>query len=203
MEDGVKFIFRTLIKVPCIIMASFFVFNIFAFAFTYFKLLGFSYVVMQTAVENNYIPDAERATLTNYLNRLADTAVIDDAGLILVGNSANESNVNARKKRQYGSSVTVGVYAHYKPIWPLSPRDQLQNTNETFIGLDNGSSFSGYADGTTLEQRRENVSNYGLQDIQATGNQDAMDAGPAANGTVNYIVIKYTVPGLKYYPDLT
>lgn len=203
MSDSVKFIFKTLIKVPCIIMVTFFIFNIFAFSFTYFKLLGFSYVVMQTAVENNYIPEAERITLNNYLDNLANTAVIDDAGLILVGRDSTESTVNARTKRQYGSSVTVGVYAHYKPIWPLTPRDQLQNTNETFIGLDDNAQFSGYADKAELERRREDISNSGYQGIQDTQDQTQMDAGPDSTGMFNYIVIKYTVPGLKYYPDLT
>ena len=54
MTDGVKFIFKTLIKVPVYIVAAFGIFNIFAFCFIYFRLLGVSYVVQQTAIENTY-----------------------------------------------------------------------------------------------------------------------------------------------------
>ena len=51
MSDEVKFIFKTLLKVPVIIVVSFLILNIFAFFFIYFKVLGLSYVVMQTAVK--------------------------------------------------------------------------------------------------------------------------------------------------------
>ncbi len=171
MSDSVKFIFKTLIKVPCIIMVSFAIFNAFAFGLTYFKLLGFSYVLMQTAVENNYIPAAEKGTLDSYLQSIASTGVVDNASIVLPDNT----------RKQYGVPVKVGVTAHYRFIWPLTPKDQLNNTSEGFIGYGTGakSSFSGFADGGTLEQRRKAIE----------------------NNTQNNITIEYTVPGLKYYPD--
>lgn len=171
MSDSVKFIFKTLIKVPCMIIVSFMIFNAFAFGLTYFKILGFSYVLMQTAIENNYIPASEKGTLDNYLQSIANTGVVDNAKIVIPDNT----------RQQYGKPITVGVTAHYRFIWPLTPKDQLNDTSSGFEGYgSNTSAFSGYADDATLEQRR--------QDIE--------------NNTQNNITITYTVPGLKYYPDL-
>lgn len=178
MSDSVKFIFKTLIKVPIIIFACYLVFNLFAFTFTYFRVLGLSYVVMQTAVENNYIPDAERQTLQDYMDSIANTNVAEN-GIILLNDVSNPLSDDASVRRQYGSEVAVGVSVNYKFIWPLMPKEQLKDTNESFIGFTD-SAFSGYADDLTLEARR-------------------LDAQHAVN---NNITIVYRVPGLKYYPDL-
>lgn len=180
MSDSVKFIFKTLIKIPVIIMVCYLVFNIFAFSFTYFRVLGLSYVVMQTAVENNYIPESELNTLQNYLDSIANTGVVSN-GVILLNDPNNPLADDASVRKQYGSEVAVGVSVNYKFIWPLTPRDQLHNTNDEFVGYSgSGSAFSGYADEATLAQRRNDA-------------QHAVD---------NNITIVYKVPGLKYYPDL-
>lgn len=187
MSDGVKFIFKTLIKIPCIVFAFYFVLNLFAFSLTYFKLLGFSYVVMQVAVENNYIPAAELYTLNNYLDSITDTGVVDNARIILAGDPAEgESPDDASVvKKQYGGIVTVGVGAHYRWIWPLMPKEQtVGNTGflgwrDPQTGQDRGE-FNGFLGDTALEALREQY----------------------AENTYNNIIIKYTVPGLKYYPDL-
>ena len=180
MSDSVKFIFKTLIKVPIIIMVCYLVFNIFAFSFTYFKVLGLSYVVMQTAVENNYIPESELNTLQDYMDDISNTGVVSN-GVILLNDPKNPLADDASVRKQYGSEVAVGVSVNYKFIWPLSPGDQLKNKNDEFTGYSGSSSaFSGFADEATLEQRRNDA-------------QHAVD---------NNIVIVYKVPGLKYYPDL-
>lgn len=179
VSSSVRYIFKVLIKLPCIILASYFVFNLFAFSVTYFRLLGFSYVVMQTAVTNNYIPPAERVSLEKYLAEITNTGVVSEAVLI---NTDLSSPDCALVKRQYGQEVTVGVSANYKWIWPLMPKDQLQNTDEQFIGYGENAStgaFSGFADEATLQRRREEISD-----------------------RKHNIYIAYTVPGLKYYPDL-
>lgn len=177
MTDSVKFIFKTLIKVPVIIMVSFFIFNLFAFGLTYFRLLGFSYVVMQTAVENNYLPKAELDTLNKYLEHIANTAVVENA-FIVIKDENDDAILPATERRQYGMPITVGVSADFRFIWPLTPRDQLQDPSSGFVGLDRdgNQAFSGFADANTLESRRE--------------------------GSWNTIRIIYTVPGLRYYPDL-
>ena len=180
MASSVKSIFKTLLKVPWIIFITYLIFNIFAFGLTYFKLLGFSYVVMQTAVENNYIPPEELDSLNRYLENITDTGVIGDASLVL--KDENDSNIRpATEKRQYGMPVTVGVQAQYRFIWPLTPKEQLKSKGDSFIGYgSNTGNFSGYAGDAVLEARREEIAD----------NKD------------NNINITYTVIGLKYYPDL-
>ena len=183
MSGGVRFIFKTLIRVPIIIMAFYLVFNLFAFSLTYFKLLGFSYVVMQTAVENNYLPQQEMDSLNKYLADLTDTGVVDNATLITVGSKPGESLQDANgntsgAKRQYGSKVTIGVQAHYRWVWPLTVKETT--VGETGVEGMNGNSFNGFKSDAELEQARKSYEE----------NPD------------NNIIIKYTVPGLKYYPDL-
>ena len=90
MSDSVKFIFMTLIKVPCIIFAAFFIFNIFAFFFIYFKVLGFSYVVMQEVVENNYINNSSVENRNNYSYRCV---VIDANNKTLASSSVTVKEV--------------------------------------------------------------------------------------------------------------
>lgn len=122
MSDGVKFIFKTLIKVPCYIMVAYFILNIFAFAHTYFKMLGFSYVVMQTAVENNYLPDTEYNQLVNYLSRQG-TAFCANPKIVVTdeGNTITPAHGSTYSRRQYGSEVVVGVEYDFRMIWPLIP----------------------------------------------------------------------------------
>jgi hypothetical protein len=169
MEEEVKFIFKTLIKVPIIILITYLVFNLFAFAFTYFRLLGFSYVAMQTVVENNYIPATEATTLTNYLNSM-ETDILTNLKL---GCDTNPSDATfcdditdpatrgQNERVQYGKPITVTVSARYKWVWPLiQPK-----------GVD------GEGDATLLS---------------ANTDEESMK---------HNIVIQYTVPGLKYYPD--
>lgn len=170
MSDNVKFIFKTLIKIPVIILVVYAVFNVFAFSLSYFKMLGFSYVAMQTAVENNYIPDEERGTLESYLNNM-ETPMLENCTLEC------DTGGGANSKVQYGTAIKVTVSAHYKFIWPLMPVEQ--RTGAAAEGL-NGQNI-----GTELTED------------QLKEARDAYD-NPDTN-----IVITYTVPGLKYYPDLS
>lgn len=173
MSDSVKFIFKTLIKVPCIIAVVYLIFNIFGFTYTYIRVLGISQLVQQVAVENNFIPSTERAYLENYLNAIdSSTPYIDS--LVLT-----DINGNAFTRKQYGGTVTIGVKCNYQIVIPLMPKDQLANTNDSFTGMD-GSGTGQYADSAVIEQRR---------------NSSAFM--PKIN-----IEFNYTVPGLKYYPDL-
>jgi len=170
MNSSITFIFKTLIKVPVIILVSYFIFNVFAFGLVYFKLLGISYVAMQVAAENNFVPAQEMNTIQAYLDNLSLTEIVDNASIVVPDNT----------KKQYGEPVTVRITADYKFIFPLTPREQLVNTEDKFTGYGDSksTSFHGFADNATLEARRSN------------------------NISKNNIVIEYTVPGLKYYPDL-
>lgn len=168
MSKSVKSLFRILIKVPIIILITYFIFNIFAFSFTYFRLLGVSYVVMQTAVENNFIPPSESSTLINYLDSL-ETGIVSNITLGCDTDNSNDTSggvsidVNQpnsdNRKVQYGTPITVTVSAKYNWIFPLA------RTND-----------DGKADANGVEYSEDNDNN---------------------------IKISHTVPGLKYYPDIS
>lgn len=178
MNDSVKFIFKTLLRVPIIILVTYFIFNIFAFSFTYFRLLGLSYVVMQTAVENNFIPTEEADTLLNYIDSLETRLLTDlDIGCATGEEDIGDQHLSIRsgsptsglnKKVQYGTPITVRVYGNYTWIFPLV------NT-----GTDEEVEVGG------AEIDRGNV------------------MGLTYNETDHNILIEYKVPGLKYYPDLS
>lgn len=175
MSENVKFIFKTLLKIPIIVLVVYAVFNVFAFSLSYFKILGFSYVAMQTAVENNYIPDEESKTLDTYL-RSMETYMLENCTLTCDTDITSGSNEN--KKVQYGTPIKVTVSAHYRFIWPLMPAEQ--RTGAAVEGM-NGQNTGSELTDDQLEEARQAYE----------------------NNAKNNIVIEYTVPGLKYYPDLS
>lgn len=222
MSDEVKFIFKTLLKVPVIIMVSFVILNIFAFFFIYFKVLGLSYVVMQTAVENNYLPKTELTTLCNYVYEFEDIPMVTNSAIIVAKDGDNYSYVQspadatvlqtnsdsqnaegqgrtytrinlgdsilntATKKVQYGKSVTVGVHCGYKLVWPLGYKETIEGVNVTGATQGEGQGVSGL-ESTTFSGFKSDAE---------------LDNGRADKETIMNFDICYTVPGLKYYPDL-
>lgn len=210
MKDGTLFIFKTLIKVPVYITIFFTIFNLFAFVVIYFQALGFSYILMQTVVENNFIPNTERNTLENYAatNFAAPSAGYvplgaggRDRATIVSDNGLNpaedrlmidwaEIRVTPNNQRvQYGGVKTVGIHLEYVIIMPLQTREQMDNPDDMLVGYDDtGAAIPTFLDTAALESRLENERN-------------------AANpfGGLNRIPINitYTVPGLKFYPDLS
>lgn len=206
MADNVKFIFMTLIKVPVYIMVAFFIFNLFAFTFIYFKMLGISYVVQQTAIENNYIPAAEKKTICDYMkDNLANISMVENVGLCYGDNSyldvTKADSINPKtgafQKKQYGSKITCGVTCNYIWIWPLDYRTTKSNTNNV-AGYANDNTINPYYQseankGRTYDQRASkagNMTEYMRQNTKPTDYDD------------NNIKIIYELPGLKYYPDL-
>lgn len=178
MQDDVKFIFKSLIKVPVIIFEVYFVFNIFCLMFIFFKTLGYSYVVMQTVVENNYVPKSEVDSLDAQLGDLREIKFVGgnryDYSLahIVIDDEAvypNHYDGNGKNTRtQYGSVKQCGVYVNYKIQWPLRP-DQQSSNGQAVNGLQGGGgSYTNF--------------------------------GPVESGVP--ITITYKVPGLQYYPDL-
>lgn len=177
MADSIKFIFKTLVKVPIIILVCYLIFNIFGFTFTYFRLMGLSYVVMQTAVENNYIPASEAQTLDNYLNSL-QTYIVSDLAIGCDTDASNDAGTGPyvdikdpsggdNRRVQYGTPITVTVSGNFNWIFPLV------NTADS--------------DGN-------------LTDSTGAATDERLSYNENRN---NNIVIQYTVPGLKYYPDLS
>lgn len=206
MSDSVKFIFKSLIKVPIIIFIAFFIINLFSFFFLYFKMLGISYVVMETTVENNFLPTTETDALLNYMETVSRISCVNDAGIVIkdeTGNSAEyitgktghavyredgtkivsnyqSYGTGALKRQQYGSSQTVGVYCEFTIMWPLTQAETI-NGGEV-IGYDGTAPGTGRVlGGAELEQKREDDKHKVKIPIKIT----------------------YTIPGLKYYPDMT
>lgn len=190
MQDDVKFIFKSLIKVPVIIFEVYFVFNIFCLMFIFFKTLGYSYVVMQTVVENNYVPAQEVQSLGNALGELENISFVGDGNAYIVvdGEAVTRSNPTGNGKNnrtQYGTVKKCGVTVNYTIQWPLRPDEQTSDYKNGGIGaravdgLNAGQSVS-YASGQDMENRRNDHWH-----------------------TVRLpITITYKVPGLQYYPDL-
>lgn len=214
MDGGVKFIFKTLIKVPVYIYIAFFAFNIFAFCFVYFKMLGLSYMVQQIAVENNYIPGTgkssdQRGSLGSYIASIdEDIGMVsnirivtkDDKGTIQAGiqsnpastngysctnvNGKNSAFVKSESKHQYGAQVDIGVQCVYNWVWPLDYRNA---DDISYEGAEvGGSTLGGY---TAQKETRLNVKS----------GDDLIDNQVLSQNT---ITIMYRVPGLKYYPDI-
>lgn len=225
MEGGVKFIFKTLIKVPVYIYAAFLVFNIFAFCFIYFKMLGFSYLVQQTAVENNYLPAEQLKSFADYLSDFdTSIAMVENCNIIISDKYNADADVNstntmalrrttsasgvkyqvaggnhdATKKKQYGAEVTVGVSCNYVWVWPLDYR----NTSNDSISSSYGSAKVGNIE---LGGYNNAVDNDDKRTMKGTGNMITdlriNNSGSASVETPNIVII-YTVPGLKYYPDI-
>lgn len=201
MADNVKFIFKSLIKVPIFIFVAFFIFNIFTFFFIYFKMLGISYVVMQTAVENNYLPQQELTTLNKYMTSLNKISYVENAhivvdndtsGATLYNGSGNylDENGNAKAlksdghnsvtRRQYGNYIVTGVYCKYRIIWPLQYVETMHDTTAGVAGMNNGNHNTVETSNTTLANRRSD----------------------SRHAVLIPIKLVYTIPGLKYYPDL-
>lgn len=142
MSDSVRYIFKTLIKVPKIVFICFAIFNAFAFGVSYMKVLGLSYVAMQVAMENNYIPPAEYQILKDYMEQNLETEILQDVDF---------TPGTEFTRKQYGEPVTVGVQARYRFIWPLTPREQIHGE---FLGMKD-SGFGGYKSEAELEATRQ------------------------------------------------
>lgn len=172
MSDTVKSIFKTIIAVPIIVCIVTFVFNIFAFTTSYFKLLGMSQVIQNVVIQNNYIPADELSVLEDSMDAM-ETAVLQNVHLV------NQWNVTT--KRQYGESVECGISARYLVAIPGMP---VKN------------SADGPANqGTSQSQMFDNDPNTIMPD-NPTG-KTIFDRGIGVT-----ITIKYTVPGMRYYPDM-
>ena len=188
-------------------------------------MLGFSYVVMQTAVENNYLPNAELTNLLEYAAKMdTDNSFSQKNTSIIMYFNPNDSNDasmdhrvrisptndvmgsagiaagfgdpygDASKRKQYGKASRVGVYTEYTVIWPLDYRDTIVQGGVAGYAPDGsgGSGAVSFENSATLEAMRDREFHQG----------DANPSGQIGGKVVIPIRIVYTVPGLKYYPDL-
>lgn len=220
MSDNVKFIFMTLIKVPCIIFVSFFIFNIFAFFFIYFKMLGFSYVVMQEVVENNYITNTQVNQINAQFGEIDAIPLASNTNIIIglstqldvngnnipacydknTGNTVLATNIyqnatlvgsSATARTQYGTQKTVGVHCDYTIVWPLSYNNSMTTTGRSGTGVDGNT-------GSTYDTIKTRYAGDAYEDNMDVASGDVTDRGHKVSIPLN---IYYTVPGLKYYAD--
>lgn len=182
MSDGVKFIFKTLIKVPFIIFVSFFIFNIFAFTVSYFRIVGASNTLQQAIMDNNYLVDSDKTTFENY-TKLLKTNCLDNIQIIVDtdGNEYVPGNYQWKNEReQYGNVITCGITARFKPIIPLIYTETLEDGKVRGYG----STYTGASGGTK--------SSADLEKLRKDKNENA-------EGNITVVT---KVVGMQYYSDL-
>jgi len=207
MEDGVKYIFKTLLRVPIIIYVSFAILNAFAFCFAYFKMLGVSYVLQQAVVENNYLDENNFKSIKTYIESVDNkSAFIVDAHMIIDDSNTRApetySEVGSLNKVQYGKEATIGIAYQFNLVWPFDYRRAQYAEGNTLGGYDTDDMRANMA---------SRVSRGVGNNADATWYDDTAPDKSSANRNFtgnmvlskNEIVIKYTVPGLRYYPDLS
>jgi hypothetical protein len=226
MDESVAFIFKTLIKVPCIIFVSFFIFNIFAFCFIYFKILGLSYVLMQEVVANNYITSSQYDQIwKSSLTDLNDTALVSSVGIIVgkdnSGNLVYSTSSSAASHTNYiyrvsdSGKTTLGTNSDAKTC--VGTKYQYGKVRTVGIyckytiiwpvsynkskGLTSGvNGLKGNSEyGSTMTTTYSNSGDV-YDDNMSLANGDILDNG---HKVTIPIYIYYQVPGLKYYSDLT
>ena len=174
MASTVKFIFITLMKVPLLVIAAFFLFNIFAFSISLFQVMTLTNVAKQVAVENNFIPPEERHMFQRHMNFMSSRETLSNVRFT--------DNTNFTRA-QYGNNQTIGIEAQFHFIFPLLPNQQrtgdgfvigMQDTDRAGLGV-------AWLDEIQLEQERE----------------------LRRNNPLNMIRFEFQVPGLRYYPDLS
>lgn len=144
-ESSVASIFKTLIKVPIVIVVSYVILNIFAFALSYFRILGASYSLQQIIMENNYLPEQEANSFAEYLDSLETDFLTDisavvytdiDPTLSYTGREPDGSMVKSttyagvignNARVQYGNTASVGVISNFKALFPFRYDQLFQN----------------------------------------------------------------------------
>lgn len=169
----------TLVKVPCMIAIAYLFINIVLFSLFYFRALGMSYVVMQTAVENNFIPNSEAQAIKSSMqsmNSVSDGGQNGDSIAVPVVSKfamwIDTSNSKA-EKQLYNKDVSVDGYG----ITNTSSNVRVQYGKTIRVGI-------GYVYTAILPIPNKSAINY------------------SKSWTANAIRISYRVPALKYYPDL-
>lgn len=204
MERGVSFIFRTLIKVPIIIMVSFFIFNIFAFTVSYFKVIGAVNAIQQVAIDNNFLPQEDVDTFKKYLEQEVETTYLQNAQIIINTdgrdfdkqfinsdgqrvdvdmNDFDPENTSVNERKQYGNTITVGVTAEYRFIWPLMHIETLDDGRVQVYGPGQGQA------------------NTGITETFTTADQQEAERQRRADSVGNITVVN-KVMGMQYYSDL-
>ena len=212
MSDEVKAIFKSLIKVPCMVVVIYMIFNLLVFSFMYFKVMGTSYVIMQTAVENNYIPQTEFTTLCKYMNQFYRTPFVSDVRFIYGPNKDGNGNytdvVSFAALDNNGAAKANGLaesrFANHGGVSNVGAFDRKQYGSEVFCGIQ-----VDYIIQWPLDYRETTVNETGVQGMRdnvTTQFESESNLEQKRNDSEHRvtipIVITYNVPGLRYYADM-
>lgn len=136
-ENSVASIFKTLVKVPIVIVVSYLILNIFAFALSYFRILGASYSLQQIIMENNYLPEQEAQSFQKYLKSLETdfltniTPVVHnldepteypgfgrDSDGRVISTGLTNGVWGSNERTQYGNTTICGIVSDFKALFP-------------------------------------------------------------------------------------
>lgn len=222
MADSVKFIFMTLIKVPVIIFVAFFIFNIFAFFFIYFKVLGLSYVVMQEVVENNYMTQSQVNQINTYFADIDKIPLASNTSIIVGLSNKTDSAGKSIPACYDKSTKTVVLASDMSSAATLSTantsaikRTQYGTVKTVGVHCDytivwplsyNNSKSSNGKTATAVDGTKDNKKVNPLEikaskDDVYTNNSSSGDTTTRGHKIKIPLNIYYTVPGLKYYAD--
>lgn len=205
MSDGVKFIFKTLIKVPIIILISYFIFNIFSYTVAYFRLYSAAQMINSIVMENGYLPgdETDETTLLGQVQKYIDDNVssnllIPRAGITCDGVSIQTSGTstsgpvsNGNNVRvQYGGEAKVTVSGHLVWLMPLvNVKGEYLKDGVNGISTSDGTEYTGVMEDAEAERERRGFT---MNNTETSG---------VLNNMSN-ITFEYTVPCLKYYSDI-
>lgn len=190
VEDGVKFIFKTLIKIPIIIAISYLIFNLFSFTVAYFRMYSTAQMLNSIVMENNYIPGditdptTQLGQLQEYIDNNLETRLLRNVEIRVIDKDTGNSN----ERLQYGHTQEVTLTGEFVWLLPLV-NIQGEALSDGVEGIGGGGTGALRGDIDTQ-----------LQNRGFTGDYDASQIGD--HGAQPNIVFSYEVPCMKYYSDL-
>lgn len=187
MADDVKFVFKTLIKVPLTVIIAYMVMNIILFANFYFKYLGYSYIVMQTVYENNYLPTAEQNTLLATANDTLNNSDLIYRTYICVDTNSGTSDDEFKRQMGVNDKLVIDNNA-----------TSFTKASATVIGSNNKRVQYGKKIQVHVGYVFKMMLPFNHTNNQSKGN--VLDWTRRA--TYIPITFNYNVTGLKYYGDL-
>lgn len=115
MSSGVRFIIKTLIKVPIIIIVTYFFLNLALFITFYFRMLSFSYVIANQVSQANYLTQYQYDSLSATLQKMDDGSTYIDGTKLFVDCDGSGNNV----KVQAGKSLKITVAYQIHIVLPF------------------------------------------------------------------------------------
>lgn len=225
MNDEVKFIFKTLIKVPVIIIISYLIFNIVMFINFYFRGLGTSYLIMQEVAINNYIPATDRGSITEiartFENYDKEASFDNETNKSITSDLIDAVVIGVNNEGSFQTNEQI-----QDTIRAKAPSGNTHSDNLSFIY--NGALADDDAIGRKVQYGTpiqcyfaynfvfQMPLTHGVSGLEGSteddGNENYITAADKAHtsnlennsngGFRTVVVFAYKVPALKYYPDI-